>query len=157
MMATMLSASAIVREKENGTLEQLFMTPVRPGELILGKMGPYIVLTMLEFCMIAFLMWLIFQVPIHGSFLTLFLLGFPFVLTMLGLGLWISTRASSREATFQLAMGTMLPSIFLSGYVFPVYSMPWPFPYIAQVFPTTWLIDAARGVILRGAGWPELW
>jgi ABC-2 type transport system permease protein len=157
MMATMLSANAIVREKENGTLEQLFMTPVRPGELILGKMLPYVVLTLAEFCMIAFLMWLIFRVPIHGSFLTLLLLALPFVLTMLGVGLWISTRASTREAASQVAMGTMLPSIFLSGYVFPVDSMPWPFKMLSQVFPTTWLIDAARAVILRGGGWPELW
>jgi len=157
MMATMLSSNAIVREKENGTLEQLFMTPVRPGELILGKMGPYIALTMGEFCMIAFFMWLIFRVPIHGSFLTLLMLGLPFILTMLGIGLWISTRVSTREAAGQLAMGTMLPSIFLSGYVFPVDSMPFPFKELSAIFPTTWLIDAARGVILRGAGWPELW
>jgi ABC-2 type transport system permease protein len=157
MMATMLSANAIVREKENGTLEQLFMTPIRPGELILGKMGPYIVLTLLEFCMIAFLMGLIFQVPIHGSFMTLLMLALPFVLTMLGVGLWISTRASTREAAGQVAMGTMLPSIFLSGYVFPVDSMLPFFKVLSALFPTTWMIDAARSVILRGGGWQELW
>src|SRR5213078_3979111 len=67
MMSTMLSANAIVREKELGTLEQLYMTPVKRGELILGKMSPYVVLTMFEFCFIAFLMWTIFQVPIHGA------------------------------------------------------------------------------------------
>ena len=76
---------------------------------------------------------------------------------MLGLGLWISTRASTREAAGQMAMGTVMPSIFLSGYVFPLDSMPRFFWYVAQVIPTTWLIDAARGVILRGAGWAELW
>ena len=88
----MLSANAIVREKENGTLEQLFMTPVRPGELILGKMIPYLVLTIVEFCIIAFLMRIVFQVPIHGVFLTLLAIALPFVLAMLGLGLWISTQ-----------------------------------------------------------------
>ena len=76
---------------------------------------------------------------------------------MLGLGLYISTRVSTREAAGQAAMGTMMPSIFLSGYVFPLDSMPTFFWYVAQAFPTTWLIDAARGVILRGAGWSELW
>jgi drug efflux transport system permease protein len=157
MMATMLSANAIVREKENGTLEQLFMTPVRSGELILGKLIPYLGLTLLEFATILFLMNTAFQVPIHGHVITLFMVTLPFIFTMLGFGLYISTRVSTREAAGQMAMGTMMPSIFLSGYVFPLDSMPWPFWYIAQVFPTTWLIDAARGVILRGAGWHELW
>jgi ABC-2 type transport system permease protein len=157
MMSTVLSANAIVREKELGTLEQLYMTPIRRGELILGKMAPYTVLTILEFCFIAFLMWAVFRVPIHGSFLTLVLIVLPFVLANLGAGLWISTRAATRDAAFQMAMGTFLPSIFLSGYVFPIDSMPWPLPYMAFWFHTTWMIDAARSVILRGGGWPELW
>jgi ABC-2 type transport system permease protein len=157
MMATMLAATAIVREKENGTLEQLFMTPVRPGELLVGKMLPYIVLTIGEFCAIAFLMNIIFEVPIHGPFLALVALALPFVLTMLGIGLWISTRASTRDAAVQLTMGTVLPSVFLSGYVFSIDSMPWLFGYVSQVVPATWLIDAARTVILRGGGWGELW
>jgi ABC-2 type transport system permease protein len=76
---------------------------------------------------------------------------------MLGFGLLISTRADTRDAAGQMAMGTILPAIFLSGYVFPLDSMPPFFRWIANVIPTTWLIDAARGVILRGAGWPELW
>lgn len=81
----------------------------------------------------------------------------PFVFCFLGLGLLISTRSDTREAASQMAMGTMMPSIFLSGYVFPLDSMPLPFYWLAQIFPTTWLIDACRGVILRGAGWRELW
>ena len=157
MMSTMLSANAIVREKELGTLEQLYMTPIGRAELILGKMSPYIGLTTLEFCLIAFLMWLVFQVPINGSFLTLLAISFPFFLTNLGVGLWISTKASTREASGQMAMGTFLPSIFLSGYVFPIDSMPALLRPVSQIFHTTWMIDAARGVILRGAGWPELW
>ncbi len=148
MMAIMLSANAIVREKENGTLEQLFMTPVRASELILGKLLPYLVLTFLEFCGILFLMYTVFQVPIHGHVITLLALALPFVFTFLGLGLYISTRVGTREAAGQMAMGTMMPSIFLSGYVFPLDSMPAVFWYVAQIFPTTWLIDAARGVIL---------
>src|SRR5262245_50730844 len=84
MMSTMLSANAIVREKELGTLEQLYMTPVRRGELIVGKMTPYIFLTMSEFCFIAFLMWAIFQVPIHGAFPTLLAVSFPFFLAKIG-------------------------------------------------------------------------
>jgi ABC-2 type transport system permease protein len=120
-------------------------------------MLPYVVLTCLAFCFIAMLMWLIFTVPIHGSFLTLLALALPFVLVMLGLGLLISTRASTRDAAMQMTMGTVLPSIFLSGYVFPLDSMPWIFQVVAQGIPATWLIDAARTVILRGGGWAELW
>jgi ABC-2 type transport system permease protein len=157
VMATILTATSIVRGKENGILEQLFMTPVRAGELMIGKLLPYLVLTFVELCSIAFLMRTLFAVPIHGSFFTLLALAFPFVLTMLGVGLWISTRASSRDAAMQLTTATIMPSVFLSGYVFPLDSMPEFFRYVAQVVPTTWLIDAARGVILRGAGWFELW
>jgi ABC-2 type transport system permease protein len=157
MMATMLSATAIVKEKETGTLEQLYMTPVRRGELILGKTAPYAVLTIIEFCFIAVLMRYAFGVPIRGTFLTLLLLAVPFVLTMLGIGLLISTRAVTRDAASQMALGTILPTIFLSGYIFPLDSMPLFFRWVANVVPATWLIDAARGVILRGAGWPELW
>jgi len=157
MMAVTLSANAIVREKENGTLEQLYMTPVRPTELILGKLTPYLALTLLEFCGIAALMRTVFGVPIHGLFLTLLAITLPFLLMCLGFGLWVSTRANTREAAMQMAMATMIPSIFLSGYVFPLDSMPIFFWWVAQFIPTTWLVDASRGVILRGAGWKELW
>ena len=157
MMATMLTATAIVREKETGTLEQLFMTPVRPLELLIGKMLPYVFLTCMEFCLIAFLMRTVFQVPINGFFLTLLLLALPFVLTMLGIGLLISTRASTRDAAMQMTLGTILPSVFLSGYIFPLDSMPPVFGILSNVVPATWLIDASRSVILRGGDWSVLW
>jgi ABC-2 type transport system permease protein len=156
MMAVTLSANAIVREKEFGTIEQLFMTPVTAMELILGKMFPYVIVTYLEFCLVAFLMRTVFQVPIHGWFITLMGIFLPFLLAMLGMGLGISTKAATREAAQQIAIGTVLPSIFLSGYVFPVDSMPKFFWYFAQILPTTWMIDASRGVILRGGGWADL-
>jgi ABC-2 type transport system permease protein len=157
MMAVMLSATAIVREKENGTFEQLLMTPVRPAELLLGKMVPYAVLSGGEFGFIAVLMQVLFGVPIRGEFLTLFALAVPFILTMLGLGLLVSSRVASRDAAMQLTMGTMMPSIFLSGYIFPADSMPLLFQWVSKMIPATWMIDAARGVILRGGGWAELW
>jgi ABC-2 type transport system permease protein len=157
MMATTLAATAIVREKESGTLEQLFLTPVRSAELVIGKMAPYLVLTTLEFCTIALFMTVFFGVPIHGSFLTLLTLSLPFFLTMLGTGLLISTRASTRDAAMQMAMGTILPAVFLSGDVFPIDSMPAFFGWLSKVVPATWLIDAARGVILRGASQADLW
>jgi ABC-2 type transport system permease protein len=156
-MAVLLTANAVVREKENGTLEQLFMMPVRPSEFITGKLLPYLVLTFAEFCGIVLLMRLVFAVPIHGSFLTLLALMLPFALTMLGIGLLISTRASTREAAGQLTLAAVIPSIFLSGYMSPLDSMPFFFRCLSHAFPTTWLIDASRGIVLRGAGWTELW
>src|SRR5260370_25568038 len=102
-------------------------------------------------------MWALFGVPVHGHFTTLLMITLPFVLSMLGWGLWISTKVSTRDAAMQAAMATLMPCIFLSGYVFPLDSMPRFFWWFAQLLPTTWLIDASRGVILRGAGWRELW
>jgi ABC-2 type transport system permease protein len=135
----------------------LFNPSTRSPNFFLPGLMVVMVLTLVEFVTILTLMWLVFDVPIHGHVLTLLLLTLPFTFCFLGLGLLISTRVSTREAAGQMALGTMMPSIFLSGYVFPLDSMPWPFWYLAQMFPTTWLIDAARGVILRGAGWAELW
>ena len=157
LMSVMLTASTIVREKENGTLEQLYMTPVRSGEIVLGKVAPYTVMAFAELGGIAFLMRFLFAVPIRGSFGTLLLMVLPFILAMQGLGLLISVRAQSRDAAMQMAMGTVIPSIFLSGYVFPLDSMPVPFQWVGRAIPTTWLIECSRGVILRGAGWAELW
>jgi ABC-2 type transport system permease protein len=98
-----------------------------------------------------------FAVPIHGSFALLLTLTLPFVLTMLGTGLLISTKASTRDAAMQMAIGTFLPAIFLSGYVFPADSMPAFFAFISKLVPATWLIDASRGVIIRGASQADLW
>jgi ABC-2 type transport system permease protein len=157
MMASMLTANAIVREKENGTLEQLFMTPVRPAELMVGKLVPYMCLSFVQFLTIATLMRLVFDVPVAGSFLLLLAINVPFVLAALGLGLLISAKSNTREEAGQKVMGSVLPCVFLSGYIFPTESMPWVLQPISKLIPTTWMIDAARGVILRGAGWNELW
>ena len=157
MMASMLTANAVVREKELGTLEQLFMTPVRPAELMVGKLVPYLCLSFVQFLTIATLMRVVFAVPVHGSFLLLLAINVPFVMAALGIGLLISARSNTREEAGQKVMGSVLPSVFLSGYIFPVESMPALLRPISNVIPTTWMIDAARGVILRGAGWAELW
>lgn len=157
MMASMLTATAIVREKELGTLEQLFMTPVRPVELMVGKLVPYFTLSFVQFLIIAALMRLVFLVPIAGSFMTLLAINVPFVLAALGVGLLISAQSNTREEAGQKVIGTVLPGVFLSGYIFPIESMPWVLQVVAYAIPMTWMIDAARGVILRGAGWNELW
>lgn len=157
IMVIVLVALSVVRERERGTLEQLLLTPVQPLGLMVGKAIPYGALGLLEVCTILTIMRSVFQVPIHGNVLVLLLLTLPQLGAVLGLGLLISTRASSQAEAFQLAMGTMLPSIFLSGYIFPVNNMPLIFQWLSALIPTTYYIQIVRGVVLRGAGLPELW
>jgi ABC-2 type transport system permease protein len=157
VMTILLIALSLVREREHGTLEQLTMTPVAPLGLMVGKMIPYGVLAFGELCAILLVMRLVFLVPVHGNLLLLLLLSLPFLLTVLGLGLVISTRARTQAEAFQLSMGTILPSVFLSGYIFLIENMPLPFQWISHLIPATYYIRILRGIILRGAGMGDLW
>lgn len=157
MMTVMLTALSIVRERERGTLEQLFMTPVTPLGLMIGKMVPYAIVGFAELCVILIVMSWKFNVPIHGSVWLLLLLMIPFIMTMLGFGLLISTRAQSQNEAMQIAFGTMLPTVFLSGYIFPIETMPTFFQFISKLIPATYMIKIVRGIILRGTGLGDLW
>jgi ABC-2 type transport system permease protein len=157
MMTVLLTAIAIVRERERGTLEQLYMTPIKPLGLMVGKIVPYAVVAYSEICILLVLMRWAFGVPIKGNILLLMLLVTPFILTMLGFGLLISTRAQSYQEATQAAFGTMMPSIFLSGYIFPIETMPKVFQWVSSIIPTTYLIEIFRGIILRGANLGDLW
>jgi drug efflux transport system permease protein len=156
-VTTFLTAFSIVREKERGTLEQLFVTPVRPMGLLLGKLLPYLMIGFFELCMILTFMRFIFSVPIHGSVLLLALLSLPYIFVSLSLGILISSKANSQAEAMQLAFLTILPSIFFSGYIFPRETMPKFFYVLSYFVPATYFIDITRGVILRGAGWAHLW
>ena len=157
MVSVTLTAFSIVREKERGTLEQLLVTPVRPLGLMMGKLTPYFALSMLETGVILSFMRFAFQVPIHGSVLLLILLSTCYLFVNLATGMLISTKASSQSEAMQLATMTILPSIFLSGYIFPVDNMPLAFQGVSKLIPATYMMDISRGVILRSAGLPELW
>ena len=157
VMAILMIALSLVRERERGTLEQLTMTPVAPLGLMLGKMIPYGSLTFAELCAILLVMRTIFLVPVHGNVLLLLVLSVPFLLTVLGIGLVISTKARTQAEAFQLSMGTILPSVFLSGYIFLIENMPPFFQAISHLIPATYYIQILRGIILRGAGIGELW
>ena len=156
-VTTFLTAFSIVREKERGTLEQLFVTPVRPMGLLLGKLLPYLMIGFFELCMILTFMRFIFSVPIHGSVLLLALLSLPYIFVSLSLGILISSKANSQAEAMQLAFLTILPSVFFSGYIFPRETMPKFFFALSYLVPATYFIDITRGVILRGAGWVHLW
>jgi ABC-2 type transport system permease protein len=156
-VTTFLTAFSIVREKERGTLEQLFVTPVRPMGLLLGKLLPYLMIGFFELCMILTFMRFIFRVPIHGSVPLLALLSLPYIFVSLSLGILISSKANSQAEAMQLAFLTILPSIFFSGYIFPRETMPKFFYVLSYFVPATYFIDITRGIILRGAGWAHLW
>lgn len=156
-VTTFLTAFSIVREKERGTLEQLFVTPVRPLGLLLGKIVPYFIIGFAELCAMLFLMRTAFQVPIRGSVPLLLLLSLPYLFVSLSLGMLISTRANSQAEALQMAMLIMLPSTFFSGYVFPREPIRLPFYILSPFVPATYFVNIARGVILRGAGIEHLW
>ena len=156
-VTTFLTAFSIVREKERGTLEQLFVTPVRPMGLLLGKLLPYLVIGFFELSMIVIAMRFIFSVPIHGSVILLAFLSLPYIFVSLSLGILISSKATSQAHAMQLAFLTILPSIFFSGYIFPRETMPKFFYIISYFVPASYFINITRGIILRGAGWTHLW
>src|SRR6266702_4843510 len=156
-VTTFLTAVSIVREKEHGTLEQLFVTPVRPMGLLFGKLLPYLGVGFFELCLILFFMRVVFQVPIHGNVLLLAFLSLPYIFVSLSLGILISSKANSQSEAIQLAFITFLPSIFFSGYIFPRETMPTIFYAISYLIPATYYINITRGIILRGAGIQHLW
>src|SRR5271166_1212555 len=156
-VTTFLTAFSIVREKERGTLEQLFVTPVRPFGLLLGKLLPYLGVGFFELCLILTCMRFLFRVPIHGSVWLLAFLSLPYLFVSLSLGILISSKAGTQAQAMQLAFLTILPSIFFSGYIFPRETMPKFFYILSYFVPATYFINITRGIILRGAGWVHLW
>jgi ABC-2 type transport system permease protein len=156
-VTTFLTAFSIVREKERGTLEQLFVTPVRPMGLLLGKLLPYLGIGFFELCMILTFMRFAFRVPVHGNVILLAFLSLPYIFVSLSLGILISSKANSQSEAMQLAFLTILPSIFFSGYIFPLETMPRFFYALSYFVPARYFIDITRGVILRGATIVHLW
>ncbi|HEX7286972.1 MAG TPA: ABC transporter permease [Candidatus Angelobacter sp.] len=157
MVTVMLTAFSMVREKERGTIEQLLVTPIRPMGLMLGKIMPYFVTGIVEFLIILFFMRFVFLVPMHGNILILTLLTTCYLFVNLAIGMLISCKANSQAEALQYSLMTMLPSIFLSGFMFPRETMPLFFYVVSHFIPATYMMQVARGVILRGAGLRELW
>ena len=151
LITTMLTAFSIVRERERGTLEQLLVTPVRPFGLMLGKLVPYGLVGIFETCTVLAVMRFIFDVPINGSIVLLLSLSILFVFTALAIGLLISARAQNQMQALQLAWLILLPSVLLSGFMFPRDSMPVVMRVIGSLVPATHFIEIIRGIVLRGA------
>ena len=156
LVTVTLTSFSLVREREQGTLDQLMVSPVGNWGLMLGKIFPYSVLAMIELVAILFAGWLVFDVSIAGSFALLFLLSVPFVIAALSLGLLISTVAKSQGQALQMVLLTLLPSILLSGYIAPRETLPLPLYLLSNVFPVTYYIQIMRGIVVRGAGFADL-
>lgn len=157
MITMFLTAFAVVKERENGTLEQLMVTPVSRFGLMLGKLIPYAAIGVFETVIVLTLMSYLFDVPIAGSLVLLAAFSVIFIFTALGLGLLISTFAENQVQAVQMAIPIVLPSVLLSGFVFPQESMPYPIYVIGQFIPATYFIRILRGIILRGATFYDLW
>jgi ABC-2 type transport system permease protein len=151
------TAIAIVRERERGTLEQLQVTPATRFEIILGKILPFVVIGLLQLTLILVLMRFLFKVPILGSVLQLYAAGSLFIAAVLGLGMLLSTIAKTQMQAMQLSFIFLLPSVFLSGYVFPIDGMPKFFQLLTYLVPLKYFINVIRGIVLRGASLTELW
>jgi ABC-2 type transport system permease protein len=151
MTMVIFTAAAIVRERERGNLELLITTPIRSAELMAGKLLPYVGIGLIQVTLVLSVGSLLFDVPINGSLAHLYLAALLFIAATLTMGLVISTFARTQFQAFQLAFFTMLPSILLSGFMFPFDGMPKAAQWIAQVLPLTHFNDMVRGIVLRGA------
>jgi ABC-2 type transport system permease protein len=157
MTMVIFTSIALVRERERGNLELLIMTPVRSRELMLGKLLPYVGVGLIQTTLVLLVAVGVFDVPINGSLLSLYLGAGLFIASTLSLGLVVSTIATTQFQAMQLGIFTMLPSILLSGFAFPFEGMPVLVQYLAQAIPLTHFVEILRGVILRGADLRDLW
>jgi len=156
MTMVMLTAMAIARERERGTLEQLIVSPVRRIELVLGKILPYTIIGYVQMSLILLAGRVVFDVPLVGSLQLLYVLAFVFIAANLALGLFFSTLAKTQQQAMQMSFFFLLPNILLSGFMFPFESMPRPAQWLAQGLPLTHFLRIVRGITLKGAGFADI-
>ena len=156
--AVIATSLSIVREKEHQTIDQLMVSPAHPLEIVLGKTLPYTVICVVTMTLVLLLGWVLFGVTIHGSFALLGLTTLLFLFAALGMGILISTVTSSQQVAFQTAILTsLLPSIILSGFIFPIKNMPIPIQCMTMIVIPRHFVAALRGIILKGAGLDAIW
>ena len=160
MTMVMLTAMAIARERERGTLEQLIVSPVKNIELVVGKILPYVIIGYVQITLILLAGRVIFDVPFLGSHLLLYALSFVFIAANLAVGLFFSTIAKTQQQAMQMSFFFLLPNILLSGFMFPFEAMPVPAQWLSQALPLTHFLRIVRGITLKGSGFvdaaPEL-
>jgi ABC-2 type transport system permease protein len=158
LVSAMMTSISITKEKELGTMEILLVSPLKPIQVIVGKVFPYIFLSIINAIVIIVLSIFIFKMPVQGS---LFLLGMEsvlFIITALSLGILISTISATQQTAMMISlMGLMLPVILLSGFIFPITSMPLPLQVISNIIPAKWFIIIVKGIMLKGVGLQYVW
>lgn len=157
MTMVMITSMAIVRERENGTLEQLIVTPLKPYELMIGKITPYVFIGYFQATVALLIGIIIFDLPIRGNILLLYGLTSLFIIASLTLGVLISNLAKTQMQAMQMSLFVFLPSILLSGFMFPRDAMPTLFYWLGQILPLTYYLEILRGIILKGNSIGMLW
>ena len=158
IISSLMTAITIAREKETGTMETLLVSPLRPWQIIIGKVLPYLVIGFVSVIGVVVEARLIFRVPLRGSIALLLLEGTLYILVSLALGVLISARTSSQRVAMTGALvGTMLPTMILSGFIFPLESMPRVIQIVSNIVPAKWFVIIARGIMLKGIGLEHLW
>jgi ABC-2 type transport system permease protein len=156
-IGVIVTSLGLVRERQEGTLEQLAVMPFRPSDVIGGKIAPYFLFATVDMVLVTVLGIVLFGVPFNGSVAVFALGAILFLLVLLGLGGLISSFSQNAGQSIQLALFVMLPSIMFSGMIFPLAAMPWTIRWIGYVLPLTYFINIAQGVMLRGAPFTALW
>ena len=157
LLIPMITASAVVREKERGNIEQLLVTPIKPVELMVGKMVPYVGIGLIIATTVLTVAHFLFEVPIRGNLFTLYTLTLLYITVCLGIGLWASTISDNQQQASQVVMFFAAPSILLSGFIFPRETMPLPIQILGDFIPLTYFLKIIRGVTLKGSGFADLW
>ena len=158
IITLILTSLAIVKEKEIGTLEQLIVTPIKPIQLIIGKLIPFAMLGFVSVIIIINAMAIIFDITVRGSIIFLFASTFVYILSTLGLGLFVSTISKTQQQAMMLAIFViMMPMVYLSGFAFPIENMPKFIQYITYLIPLRYFMTIIRGIILKGIGFADLW
>jgi len=158
IITLLLTSLAVVKEKEIGTLEQLIVTPIKPYQLILGKLIPFVALGFIAVIIVLAAMRIVFAIEVRGSIIFLFVSAFLYILSTLGLGLFVSTISKTQQQAMMISIfGILMPMVYLSGFAFPIENMPQIIQYISYTIPLRYFINIIRGVILKGIGFHELW
>jgi len=158
LVCVMMTAVAIVREKEMGTMEVLLVSPMRPLLVIISKAVPYLLLSLVNLSVIILLSVYALDVPVKGSVVLLMLLSTLFIITCLALGILISIQTDSQQAAmFASLLGMLLPTIMLSGFMFPIENMPWPLQVVSNIVPSRWYYIIVKDVMIKGAGFSSVW
>jgi len=154
----MITSMALVKEREEGTMEQLIVTPLRPGEIIAGKLLPFVIVGIIEITFALLVIRFVFQIHMRGSLPTLLVFSAFFLLTTLGLGLFVSTLVKTQQQAMLVSVFfVMMPFMLLSGFAFPVENMPGSIQAVTCIIPLKYFLTAVRGIYLKEQGWPELW